>query len=70
MISFSLVWPYFFRCATLAECQKDWITESADRNECSQYDVDDLQATHFTCKFCCQGNDCNEKTVPEVLYSE
>ena len=56
-----------FRCATKAECEKDWLRQTADRQECGQYNVDDLLAAHFSCSFCCQGNDCNSATVPRVL---
>ena len=54
------------KCADALTCQKDWIVESADRNECKHYNVHDLQDAHFTCKFCCQGVDCNIETVPAV----
>ncbi|VDI74361.1 Hypothetical predicted protein, partial [Mytilus galloprovincialis] len=56
------------RCATKAECDKDWITESSYRNECSHYNVVILQDAHFECSFCCQGDNCNLQTVPDNLY--
>jgi hypothetical protein len=55
------------RCATAEEVNKDWIAETADRNECSQYSVDSLQAAHFSCAFACKGDDCNGETVPKDL---
>ena len=61
--------PFFltFRCATKAECEKDWLLQSANRTECAHYDVHNLQAAHFTCSFCCKGDNCNSATVPPVL---
>ncbi|XP_071139189.1 uncharacterized protein [Mytilus edulis] len=56
------------RCATSAECNRDWLVESADRNECKNYNVVILQDAIFNCSFCCQGDDCNLETVPDNLY--
>lgn len=54
-------------CATLSDIQKEWITETANRNECAKYDVQNLVDSHFTCRFGCIGDNCNSETVPTIL---
>ena len=56
-----------FRCATKAECYKDWIMDSAYRFECASYDVRNTIPAYFKCSFCCKGDHCNSATVPTVL---
>jgi len=53
------------RCATIKDLEKDWISETADRNECRHYNVHDLQDAHFSCSMGCIGDNCNIETVPK-----
>ncbi|VDI07905.1 Hypothetical predicted protein [Mytilus galloprovincialis] len=53
----------FKRCVDETTCRTKWLTESADQDYCSKYDVKNPNA--FECHFCCHGDYCNTGIKPK-----
>lgn len=56
------------RCATRTDCENDWWRATSDRQECTTYNPRIAYAYVFKCSFCCQGDNCNLKLIPDNLY--
>ncbi|XP_076093599.1 uncharacterized protein LOC143064571 [Mytilus galloprovincialis] len=54
----------FKRCVDEATCRTKWLTESADQDYCSKYDVV-KNPNAFECHFCCHGDYCNTGIKPK-----
>lgn len=59
-----LILSFCFRCVDEATCRTKWLTESADQDYCSKYDVV-KNPNAFECHFCCHGDYCNTGIKPK-----
>ncbi|KAK3088478.1 hypothetical protein FSP39_019675 [Pinctada imbricata] len=60
----------YYRCASANECELLWYQKSSKRNECANFEPNNMYYAAFNCHFCCIEDGCNLASKPQkhTLY--
>uniref|UniRef100_K1QRV2 Uncharacterized protein n=1 Tax=Magallana gigas TaxID=29159 RepID=K1QRV2_MAGGI len=52
------------RCVNRQTCETDWLAQTSDQDHCTRFGQV-LTSGEFSCHFCCRGDGCNTRLVPD-----
>lgn len=52
------------RCVSKQVCESEWLSQTSDQDHCVNLGLV-IYSGEFTCHFCCTGDGCNARLVPD-----